>query len=240
MNRLVEFENVTKSYSGKTVLENINLKIEAGKIIGLVAPNGTGKTTLIKLIVGINAPDSGKITVNGKSGAETRKDISYMSDSMVFEGYQKIKTAIKFYERYYSDFDSAKCKKFLKRMKIDLNSRLSNISKGQAEMVQLFLAISRNVPLYIFDEPLAHIDPVNRDYILTTIIKEFREDATVLIATQLLMDVESIIDEVIMLKGTGVACQKSVDEIRDETGKSLTEYFKQMFREDILGGDQDE
>ena len=239
MSELLCIENVSKSFGKNKVFDKFNLKIGKGKIVGLISPNGSGKTTLIKLIMELIKVDEGTITVDGKkSGAETRNVISYLPDHSIFSKNDKISYAVSFYEDAYKDFDKAKCEKYLRIFKIDLNTRFSSLSKGTAEIVNLVLTLSRNARLYLIDEPLASVDPVNREAIITTILKEFKEDSTVIISTHLLNEVEMILDEIIMLKDNKLYCHKSVEAIREETGKSLNEFFKDSFRTSCLGGDE--
>lgn len=241
MSYLVIADNIVKKYDSKVVLDNVSFNIEPGRIVGLVSPNGSGKTTLIKLIADFLTLDGGSITVNGiKTGPEAKALISYLPDHDVFGKNTKVEDAIVFYSGSYKDFDVGKCRRYLKDFKISENEKIGSFSKGQKEILMLILTLCRDASLYLLDEPLASVDPVNREGILTTILKEFREDASVLVSTHLLNDVESILDEVIMIKDNKIFCHKTVESIREETGRSLNDFFKESFRIDWFGGDNND
>ena len=238
MSYTVEVKNVVKKYGSKTVLDDISFMIKPGTIVGLASPNGSGKTTIIKLIADFLTLDGGEITVDGKkAGPETKAIISYLPDHDLFGSEDKIGTAVKFYNDYHKDFDAEKCEKYLKTFKIDENAKIGSLSKGMREILMLILTLSRDAKLYLLDEPLANVDPVNREAIVTTILKEFKEDASVIISTHLLNDVETILDEVIIIKDNKLFCHKSVEEIREESGRSLNDFFKETFKVDWFGGD---
>ena len=238
MSYTVEVKNIVKKYGSKTVLDDISFQIKPGTIVGLASPNGSGKTTLIKLIADFLTLDGGEITVDGKKvGPETKAIISYLPDHDLFGSDDKVRTAVKFYIDYHKDFDSEKCRQYLKTFKIEENAKISSLSKGTREILMLILTLSRDAKLYLLDEPLANVDPVNREAIVTTILREFKEDASVIISTHLLNDVETILDEVIMIKDNKLFCHKPVEEIREETGRSLNEFFKETFKVDWFGGD---
>lgn len=231
MSYLVVADNIVKTYGSKVVLDNISFKIKPGKIVGLASPNGSGKTTIIKLIADLLTLDGGNITVSGKkAGPEAKALISYLPDHDVFGKNTKVAAAVKFYAVNYKDFDLEKCRRYLESFKIDENEKVGSLSKGQREILMIVLTFSRDAKLYLLDEPFASIDPVNREAILTTILKEFNEESSMLVSTHLLSDVESILDEVIMLKDNKIFCQRTVESIREETGRSLNDYFKDSFR----------
>ena len=239
MSYTVEVKNVSKKYGSKTVLDGISFQIKPGTIVGLASPNGSGKTTMIKLIADFLTIDGGEITVDGKKvGPETKAVVSYLPDHELFSNDEKVSTSVKFYTDYHKDFDAEKCKAYLKTFKIDENAKIGSLSKGTREIFMLILTLSRDSKVYLLDEPLANVDPVNREAIITTILKEFKEDASVIISTHLLNDVETILDEVIMIKENKLFCHKSVEEIREETGKSLNDFFKETFKIDWFGGDK--
>lgn len=238
MSNIVEAKNIVKKYGSKTVLDDISFQIKPGTIVGLASPNGSGKTTIIKLIADFLTLEGGEITVDGKkAGPETKALISYLPDHDLFGNDDKVKTAVKFYNDYHKDFDAEKCRKYLGTFKIDEDAKIGSLSKGTREIFMLILTLSRDARLYLLDEPLANVDPVNREAIVTTILKEFKEDASVIISTHLLNDVETILDEVIMIKDSKLFCHKSVEEIREETGRSLNDFFKETFKVDWFGGD---
>ena len=237
----VEVKNIVKKYGSKTVTDGVSFQIKPGTIVGLASPNGSGKTTIIKLIADFLTLDGGEITVDGKkAGPEAKAVISYLPDHDLFGGNDKVIKAVKFYSHYHKDFDAEKCKQYLKTFKIDENAKISSLSKGTREILMLILTLSRDAKLYLLDEPLANVDPVNRETIVTTILKEFKEDASVIISTHLLNDVETILDEVIMIKEGKLFCHKPVEEIREETGRSLNEFFKETFKVDWFGGENNE
>lgn len=231
-------DNLVKKYGSKLVLDKISFKIKSGRIVGLVSPNGSGKTTLIKLMADFLTADEGTLTIAGKKiGPETKAITSYLPDHDIFSKNCKLSDTIKFYGSYYKDFNEEKCQNYIKRFKFDTNAKLTSLSKGQTEILFLILTLSRDAKLFLLDEPLASVDPINREVIITTILKEFKEDSTIIISTHLLNDIEMILDEVIMLKDSTLLCHKSVEEIREETGKSLNDFFKDSFRIDWFGGD---
>ncbi len=239
MSYTVEVKNLVKKYGSKTVLDGVSFQIRPGTIVGLASPNGSGKTTIIKLIADFLTLDGGEITIDGqKVGPATKAIVSYLPDHELFSSDEKVCNAVKFYTDYHKDFDAEKCRKYLKTFKIGENSKIGSLSKGIREILMLILTLSRDAKLYLLDEPLANVDPVNREAIVTTILKEFKEDASVIISTHLLNDVENILDEVLMIKENKVFCHKSVEEIREETGRSLNDFFKETFKVDWFGGDK--
>ncbi|MCQ2483461.1 MAG: ABC transporter ATP-binding protein [Clostridia bacterium] len=234
MKKMIEVKNVTKKYGSKTALRDINLDIETGKIIGVIAPNGAGKTTLLKLIAGLIYPNSGEVLIDGKTKTvETKKIISYSPDCMMFSDYEKVSGILDFYENFFEDFNRKKAEELLNKIHVEQGERIGMLSKGKKELLQMFLVLSRDARIYILDEPLASVDPANREYLINTILREYKENATVIIATHLVADVENILDDVIILKDQKLFCYESVDKIKEEEGKSLNEYFKSAFRVDI-------
>ena len=219
---LLECKNLCKSYDEKQVLKDVNLKIPKGKIIGLLGKNGTGKTTLIKLINDLLTPTSGEILINGKKpGVESKKIISYLPEKTYIDREMKVKDAIKYFEEFYDNFDSEKAKKLLKDLDLDVNSKISKMSKGMQEKLQLILVMSRNAELYILDEPLGGVDPATRDYILDTILSNFSEGASVIISTHLIADIERILDEVIFIDKGQIIVTSSADELRNKENASI-------------------
>ena len=228
---LLECKNLCKSYDDKQVLKDINLKIPKGKIIGLLGKNGTGKTTLIKLINDLLTPTSGEILINGKNpGVESKEIISYLPEKTYIDREMKVKDAIKYFEEFYNNFDSEKAKKLLKDLDLDINTKISKMSKGMQEKLQLILVMSRNAQLYILDEPLGGVDPATRDYILDTILTNFNEGASVIISTHLISDVERILDEVIFINDGNIILQSDSDELRKKENGSIDEIFRRMFK----------
>ena len=228
---LLECKNLCKSYDDKQVLKDINLKIAKGKIIGLLGKNGTGKTTLIKLINDLLTPTSGEILINGKKpGIESKEIIAYLPEKTYLDREMKVKDAIKYFEEFYKNFDSQKAIKLLKDLDLDINTKISKMSKGMQEKLQLILVMSRNAELYILDEPLGGVDPATRDYILDTILSNFCEGASVIISTHLISDIERILDEVIFIDKGQIIVTSSADELRNKENASIDEIFRRYFK----------
>ena len=229
--KLLECKNLCKSYDGKQVLKDINLKIPKGKIIGLLGKNGTGKTTLIKLINDLLTPTSGEILINGKNpGIESKEILSYLPEKTYLDREMKVKDAIKYFQDFYKNFDSQKAEKLLKDLDLDINTKISKMSKGMQEKLQLILVMSRNAQLYILDEPLGGVDPATRDYILDTILSNFCEGASVIISTHLIADIERILDEVIFIDKGQIIVTSSADELRNKENLSIDEIFRRYFK----------
>jgi ABC-2 type transport system ATP-binding protein len=228
---LLEVKNLTKTFDNKNVLDNVSLKISSGKIIGLLGKNGAGKTTLIKLINDLLTPTEGEILVNGnKIGVESKKVISYLPERTYLNKRMKVKDVISFFSDFYDNFDADKARKLLKDLDLDVNKNLSKMSKGMQEKVQLVLVMSRKADLYILDEPLGGVDPATRDYILDTILSNFNENASVIISTHLIADIERILDEVVFIDKGKIALQSDTDELRSKENASIDEIFRRMFR----------
>jgi len=231
MNDLVEIVGLTKSYNTNSVaVNNITLTLPKGKIIGLLGPNGSGKTTLIKMMNGLLTPTAGSIKINGKYvGVETKARVAYLPDRTYLGGNQKISDIFDYFEDFYEDFSREKALEMLQTLNIDPSQKMKTLSKGTKEKVQLILVMSRNADLYILDEPIAGVDPAARDYILRTIINNYNPEATVLISTHLIEDVEQVLDEVIFMKYGQLVLYTSVDMIREKHGKSVDAYFREVF-----------
>ena len=231
MEELLICKNVNKNYGNKKVLKNINFSIPRGKIIGLLGKNGTGKTTLIKLINDLLTLDSGEILIDGKKiGVESKKIISYLPERTYLDKSMTVNEVIDMFSEFYDNFDSKKARKLLKDLKLDVNSKLSKMSKGMQEKVQLVLVMSRKALLYILDEPLGGVDPATRDYILDTILTNFNEGASVIISTHLIADIERILDEVVFIDKGKIALQSDTDELRKKENASIDEIFRRMFK----------
>lgn len=228
---LLEANNLSKSYGAFRALDSVNLSLECGKIIGLLGPNGSGKTTLLKIINGLLVPSSGSITIGGeKPGVITKQHISYLPDTTFFPKWMKVTDLFNFFEDFFADFDRAKAKEMLQRLEIHEGMKLKHMSKGTLEKVQLVLTMSRHANLYCLDEPIGGVDPATRDYILQTIINNYSEDASVLISTHLIADVESVLDDVIFLQNGQIRLHSSVDEIREKEGQSIDSLFREVFK----------
>ena len=228
---LIEIKDLNKSYDDKEVLKDINLKITNGKIIGLLGKNGAGKTTLIKLINDLLTPSSGDIKIKGNSvGVESKKIISYLPERTYLNKQMKVSEVIEFFSDFYDDFDIDKSKRLLKDLDLDIDKNLSKMSKGMQEKVQLVLVMSRNADLYILDEPLGGVDPATRDYILDTILSNFNENASVIISTHLISDIERILDEVIFIDKGRIMLHEDTDKLRKKEKASIDEIFRRMFK----------
>lgn len=225
--------NINKSYhKNKPVLENLNLAIPQGRIVGLLGPNGCGKSTLIKMIAGILQPNSGDIFVDGNPvGEKSCALISYLPERTYFSNSMKVKDIITYFADFYTDFDKERASVLLKDLSIDVDARLKTLSKGTKEKVQLILVMSRNAKLYLLDEPIAGVDPAAREYILSTIVSNYNPEASIVITTHLITDVEQVLDDFIFMGyGGQIMMAGNAEEARNETGKSLDELFKEVFR----------
>ncbi|MBQ8044132.1 MAG: ABC transporter ATP-binding protein [Clostridia bacterium] len=229
--KLLECVNLGKKFGDRTVLNNVNLVVPRGKIIGLLGKNGTGKTTLIKLINGLLTPTSGKVLVNEKEiGVESKIVISYLPERTYLDKSMTVEKVIEFFKDFYSNFDEEKARQLLKDLDLDTILKLSKMSKGMQEKVQLVLVMSRKADLYILDEPLGGVDPATRDYILDTILTNFNEGASVIISTHLIADVERILDEVIFIDKGEIKLVANSDELRTKENSSIDEIFRRMFK----------
>ncbi len=226
-------KNLTKSYKkGNPVLENLCLEIDEGKIVGLLGPNGCGKSTLIKLVAGLLTKDSGEITVCGEEiGEKSKALVSYLPERSCFSPSMKVSEVLSFFSDFYADFDLNRAKALLSELKIDENARLKTLSKGTKEKIQLVTVMSRRARLYLLDEPIAGVVPAARDYILRTIVENYAPDASIIITTHLITDVEQVLDDFIFISyGGRILRSGNAEETRNETGKSLDALFKEVFR----------
>ncbi len=231
MSEILRCENLTKKYSNITALNRINLTLESGKIVGLLGPNGSGKTTLIKLINGLLTPTEGTLLINGIApSVETKKQVAYLPDNSYLNSWMKVEQIVDFFADFYDDFRKDLAYEMLTRLGINKSTKLKTLSKGNKEKVCLILVMSRNAKLYVLDEPIAGVDPAARDYVISTIINNYNPDATVLISTHLISDIEQILDEAIFIQQGDILLHKSIDEIREENGKSVDELFREVFR----------
>lgn len=234
MEGIITIKNVDYTYYSykkeNYVFNQLNLSFEKGKVIGLLGPNGSGKTTLIKLLNGLLTPTKGEILINGhRPGVETKAVVSYLPERTYLEAGKTVKQMLDFFEDFYVDFSRERAVQMLQNLGIDEAAALKTLSKGTREKVQLILVMSRNALVYILDEPIAGVDPAARDYIIKTIIQNYNQDALVLLATHLITDVESILDEVVFIKNGEVVLQSGVDEIREAQNKSIDAYFREVF-----------
>ena len=231
MSELLVCRNLTKRYHNTVALNNINLTVESGKIIGLLGPNGSGKTTLIKLINGLLTPSEGEIEVNGmKPGVQTKREVSYLPDRNFLNSWMTVRQIVSMFTDFFEDFRPQLAYDMLSDLKIMPEVKLKTLSKGNKEKVSLILTMSRNAKLYVLDEPIAGVDPATRDYIITTILNNYNPDASVLISTHLISDIEQVLDEAIFINRGEILLQRSVDDIRAENGKSVDELFREVFK----------
>lgn len=231
MDCVLKAAGLTKRYHGSPALDNLNLELPQGRIIGLLGPNGSGKTTFMKLAAGLLTPTSGEITVCGeKIGPASKALVSYLPDRTCFNKRQKVAELLDYFQDFYADFDRNRAEQMLNALAIDPRARYSTLSKGTQEKVQLVLTMSRRARLYLLDEPIGGVDPAARDYILNTIINNYDPSATVLISTHLISDVERVLDEFLFLYQGKVIQRGEADAVREETGKSLDELFREVFK----------
>lgn len=231
MRPILECQKLTKKYGNFFALSNVDLSLERGKIVGLLGPNGSGKTTLIKLANGLLTPTDGHIMINGlEPGPATKKIVSYLPDRSFFNGHMTVNHLLAYYADFYRNFSTERALKMLDALEIDKSKRLNALSKGAQEKAQLVLVMSRDADLYILDEPIGGVDPAARDYILRTILSNYSENATVLISTHLITDIEQVLDHVIFLQNGQISLNASVDEIRTEYGKSVDTLFREVFK----------
>ena len=229
--KLLSIKNLTKEFDNKKILDNISLDIYKGKIVGLLGKNGAGKTTLIKSINGLLTIDSGEILFKGKKlGIYSKEHISYLPERTYLDKSMKIKDVIDYFSLFYKDFDVDRAYKLLKDLKLDSDSRIVKMSKGMQEKLQLILVMSRDADLYILDEPLSGVDPATRDYILDTILSNFKEGSSIIISTHLISDIERILDEVIFIDDGKIVLSSSADELRNKEKSSIDDVFRRMFK----------
>ena len=228
---LLECIHLCKKFDDKLILDDVNFKVPRGKIVGLLGKNGTGKSTIIKLINDLLTPTSGEVLINGANpSVESKKIISYLPERTYLDKGMFVKDVIKYFDEFYDDFDSLKAYELLEKLDLDKNMNLAKMSKGMQEKVQLILFMSRKADLYILDEPLGGVDPATRDYILDTILSNFNEGASVIISTHLIADIERILDEVIFIDKGKVVLTGNADEVRKKEKASIDEVFRRMFK----------
>ena len=228
---ILECNGLSKRFGDKQVLRDVNLTVADGKIVGLLGKNGAGKSTLIKLINDLLTPTTGTVLVDGAPvGVDSKRIVSYLPERTALDKTMTVEKVIRFYADFYEDFDTEKARRLLADLKLDAGQKLSKMSKGMQEKVQLVLAMSRKAKLYILDEPLGGVDPATRDYILDTILTNFADGATVIISTHLISDIERILDEVIFIDDGQVRLVGNADELRAEHDCSIDELFRRLFR----------
>ena len=228
---ILSCSGLTKSYGSKFALSNVNLDIEPGRIVGLLGPNGSGKSTLIKICTGLLTATSGQALIDGmKPGKETKAIVSYLPENSYLNNWMKVSHMLSFFKDFYSDFDYDNAREMLSNLGIDEKENIKTLSKGTKEKVQLIMVMARKARLYLLDEPIGGVDPAARDYFLDTIIKNYNPEASVIISTHLIQDIEQVLDDVVFLKNGEIALTTSVDDLRENQGKSVDAYFREVFR----------
>jgi len=227
----LECRNLSKRYGKQTALDNVNITVKSGCITGLLGPNGSGKTTFIKLVNGLIQPTAGDIVVCGKPvGPESKADVSYLSDRICLDPWMRVVDTLDFYQDFFADFDRDTALGMLKTLNIDSGRRFKTLSKGNQEKVQLVLAMSRKAHLYLLDEPIGGVDPAARDYIINTILANYNREAAVIISTHLIQDVEQVLDDIIFLKEGNIVLHGNANEIRAEKNMSIDSLFREVFK----------
>lgn len=228
---LLEARGLSKAYGRHPALDNLNFTLPRGRIVGLLGPNGSGKTTLLKLACGLIVPSQGQILISGLApGVESKRRVAYLPEKSYLNEWMRVGQLLDFFADFYVDFDRTRAGEMLKTLHIEEAARLKTLSKGTQEKVQLILVMSRDAALYLLDEPIGGVDPAAREYIINTIIGNYREDATVLISTHIITDIETVLDEVIFLDHGRIVLQNSVDALREQSGKSVDHMFREVFR----------
>ena len=231
MSEILRCVGLSKQYGGVAALSGIDLSNQSGRIVGLLGPNGSGKTTLIKLINGLLTPTAGQLTIDGLAPCTRTKEwVAYLPDNSFLNSWMRVQQMVSFFEDFYADFRPELAYDMLSRLGISPETRLKTLSKGNKEKVCLILVMSRSARLYVLDEPIAGVDPAARDYVISTILQNYNPEASVLISTHLIADIESILDEVVFIHQGHILLHKAVDEIREENGKSVDELFREVFR----------
>ena len=228
---ILECKNLSKHYGKVAALEGVDLSIEPGRVVGLLGPNGSGKTTFIKLVNGLLTPTGGEVLIEGaRPGPASKALVAYLPDRDFLADWMTVEQQIRFFADFYKDFDAEKAREMLARLGIDPAQKFKTLSKGTREKVQLILVMSRKARLYLLDEPIGGVDPATRDFILDTIIRNYNPEAAVIISTHLISDVESVLDEVIFLKEGRVLLHEAADNIRETQGTSVDRYFREVFK----------
>lgn len=227
----IECRGLSKYFGTNPALHDFSISLPAGKIIGLLGPNGSGKTTLIKLACGLLTPTEGEILVCGhKPGMESKALVSYLPERTYLPDWMTVMDCLRYFQDFYADFDYDRAVAMLESLQVPANAQMKTLSKGTKEKVQLVLVMSRRARVYLLDEPIGGVDPAARDYILNTILKNYSEDSTVLISTHLISDVEKVLDEFLFIQNGQLVSYASTDSLREDLGKSIDQYFREVFR----------
>ena len=231
MQSILETRALTKRYGTTLALNNVDISLPKGKIVGLLGPNGSGKTTLLKIVAGLLTPTSGVVLVEGQPvGEETKSMISFLPENTYLPEWMTVDDCLDYFADFYTDFDMLRAREMLSRLNVPPKKRMKQLSKGTREKMQLVLVMSRRAKLYLLDEPIGGVDPATRDYILDTIISNYDNEATILISTHLIADVEKVLDEFLFLKEGVITMHDTTDNVRESQGKSLDELFREVFR----------
>jgi len=231
MTATFECSALSKKFGPIKALDAINISIAPGRVVGLLGPNGSGKTTLIKLANGLLTPDEGTIRICGNEpGKETKAVVSYLPDKMMLPAWMSVSNLMDMYGDFFADFDRQRAMEMLGNLGLNEKQKIGQMSKGTKEKVQLIMVMSRRAKLYLLDEPIGGVDPATRDYILNTIVRNYDENAVVMISTHLISDVENVLDEVIFIDKGTIRLQASVDDIREQYGKSVDALFREVFK----------
>jgi len=228
---VLETRSLSKRYGTTLALNNVDITLPKGKIVGLLGPNGSGKTTLLKIVAGLLTPTNGTVLADGQPiGEGTKSMISYLPERTYLPDWMTVEDCLDYFVDFYSDFDVQRAREMLSRLNVPANKRMKQLSKGTREKMQLVLVMSRRAKLYLLDEPIGGVDPATRDYILDTIISNYDNEATILISTHLIADVEKVLDEFLFLKEGVITMHDTTDNVRETQGKSLDELFREVFR----------
>ena len=228
---LISAHGLVKEYGSVKALKGIGINIGKGKIIGLLGPNGSGKTTLIKILAGLLTTTSGIVTIDGKEpGLETKSIVSYLPERTYFNSWMRVNECLEYFQDFYQDFDRSRAEAMLQDLGVPLDRKLSTLSKGTKEKVQLVMVMARNAKLYLLDEPIAGVDPAAREYILKTIVSNYRNNATVIVSTHLIADIESIIDSYVFINDGNIIECRDVAQLKESGVDSLDAYFREVFK----------